>query len=39
MADTGFDHEIIAQIAINGLGLGRRFHDYKGFTHSLLTRS
>ena len=28
MADTGLHDEVVAQVAVNGLGLGRRLHNY-----------
>ncbi len=34
MSDTGFDHVLVTQVFIDGLGFGRGFHNNQRFTHN-----
>ena len=36
MSDAGFDHVIVTEILLDGLGLGRRFYDHEPYRHDVI---
>jgi hypothetical protein len=36
VSDTGFDHVIVTEILLDGLGFGRRFYDHEPSRHDVI---